>query len=161
MVFLVNASFSDELKIAVVDLEKAVGAANAVKTINSQLDDEFKEERKEIKDLRAKIDEMEKEKKEKQEGKNINEEELNKLEGELRRRRIQYSYFFEAVSEKADERHQELMEKINPLIKQAIKEVIESDNYNIVHQKENLLHFDPKFDISEKLTEKINQLTEN
>ena len=157
IVYLVNTCFSSELKIAVVDLEKAVGAAEAVKLINAQLDEEFKQERDELNELRAKVDELEE--KHRQDEKTMSKEQSNKLESEIRRRRVQYSYFYEAISEKADTRQEELMEKINPQIQQAIKEVVESNQYDMVYERDKLLHFNPKFDISDKLTNKINELT--
>ena len=156
IMLVANIVWSEGLKIAVVDLEKAIGDAEAVKAIASKLDAEFAGERKELKSFKEKIAELEE--KQKQEAETNDQETADKVESELRRKRIQYSYFYEAVSEKADQRHEELMEKINPLIQQAIKKTIESGNFDIVYQQENLLHFDPKFDISAKLTQKINQL---
>ena len=153
---LTNVVFSEDLKIAVVDLERAIGDADAVKAITSQLDAEFAEERKELKNFKEKIVKLEA--KQKQELETKDQETTDKLESDLRQRRIQYGYFYEAISEKADQRHQELMEKINPLIQKAIKKTIESGEYDIVYQQENLLHFDSKFDISAKLTQSINQL---
>lgn len=158
MVYLINSSLASELNVAVIDLEKAVGAAEAVKTINTKLDEEFKTEREELRELRTKLDELEE--KQKQNENKMTKERSNKLESELRRRRVQYSNFYGAISEKADSRQEELMEKINPLIKQAIKEVIESNHYDIVYERDKLLHFDPKLDISAKITEKINELAD-
>ena len=150
--FIGGLSLASDLKVAVISLEKAVGKAEAIKKINAQLDEEFKKEREDLKELRSEIEKLEKKIKEK-------EKPDDKLEGELRRRRIQYSYFFEAVSEKADKRHEELMAEINPLVKQAIKDITEQ--YDIVYDGAELLHFNPSLEITDRLTQKINDSTKN
>jgi outer membrane protein len=55
------------------------------------------------------------------------------------------------------ERLQQFQQTYAPNLVQAIQEVVEEDNYDMVLRAEAVLHFSNSFDITAKVTEKLNK----
>ena len=156
---LIPSVISSELRVAVIDLEAAIEASKAAQAVEKQMDIEFEKEKRDLINLRMEIDDLEA--MQTKESQTISEGKAEELKLKMKEKQTEYQLLFDLVSKQTEKRYGELVSGIDPLIQQAIKEVLESGEYDLIHSSNDILHFDPKLDISQKLTEKLNQLTAN
>ena len=154
---LTHSLIGNEIKIAVIDLEAAISSSDAATRVENQMDKEFEVDKKTLLNMRMEIDDLVA-KQTKGIGQKV-EKENKQLTQDIENKTKSYDKLFEEISKRSEQRYEELVKNINPLIQRAIKEVLESGEYDLIHRSKDLLYSDPKFDISEKLTARLNQLT--
>ena len=156
---IINSSMAEPPRIAVIDLDGAIGASNAASTVEKKMDEEFDEVKKKLQKMGMELDELVT--RQTRDGDKISAEEKGNLTKDIEKRKTVYELMLKTVSQKSEKRYSQLVKDIDPLIQKAIKEIVESGEYDIVHHKKDILYSDAQFDISAKLTERLNQLTEN
>ena len=157
-VFATGIVVAAEQKIAVVDVQKAMRAANEVKVIEAQLKKEFSAEEKKIGELKKQIEGLKE-----QQQRNwavMGDAEKQKLQEEG----LQVTNELKALSQDSQRRlaarQQELLQPVILQAQEAIKEVMKEGGYNMVFRRAALVEFDPKHDITLKVTLNLNEKSE-
>ena len=153
--FTFSNTYSNDVNIAVIDIGEAIGASKAAKILKSHVDKEFKPKAVEADLLKSEI--MGLMDKQQTFSLNKNRTEFIKLTKEIDTKREKYDMLSEAIRDDSADRQQEFFEKIDSLIQKAIADVFNSGSYDIVYSRSDLLHFNPEFDITKKLTEKLDE----
>lgn len=157
---LVSALFAGsvlaaEPKIAVVDVQKAMRATDKVKAIEAQLKTEFSDEEKKIADLQKKIGELKE--KQQRDWAVMSDPEKRKLQEDGMKLTGELQALSQDSQRKLATRQQELLQPVIVKAQEVIKGIMKSDGYGLVMRREAVVDFDPKMDITAKVTLKLNE----
>ena len=86
----------------------------------------------------------------------MSESEQRRIVGELQELQNQYQFLVEKIQTLINQRRQQFQQTYAPNLVQAITEVVEEDNYDIVLRAETVLHWRSSYDITPRVTEKLN-----
>jgi outer membrane protein len=141
-------------KIAVLDMAKALFDSERAKAVDAQIEQETAEDKAKLTSIQ-------------EQAKAINDrvtadaavmsdEEKRKAQTDLQDLSVQYQTVGERVNALLEQRRQEFQQQHTQALIQAIQQVIEEGQYTMVIRAEAALHFDPSFDITARVTEKLN-----
>jgi len=86
----------------------------------------------------------------------LSESEQRRIVGELQELQNQYQFLFQKLNTLSNERRQQFQQAYSANLVQAISEVVEEGGYDLVLRAEVALYFDSAFDITARVTEKLN-----
>jgi outer membrane protein len=155
MVFLTGASFAADKKLAVVDVQKAMRSADKVKEIESKLKKEFSVEEKKIEELKKKITELKE--RQQRDWAIMGDAEKRKLQEEGMNVTNELKALSQESQRRLQTRQQELLQPVVSDAQDAIKDIMKEEGYDVVFRREALVEFDPKMDITLKVTLKLNE----
>ena len=92
-----------------------------------------------------------------QDGDVLSESEQRRIVGELQELQNQYEFLVQKIQTLINERRQQFQQAYAPNLVQAISEIIEEENYDLVLRAEVALHFANEINVTAKITEKLNQ----
>ena len=150
--FFVSASYGENYKIGVVDLQKVVLESKRGKQALKNLEDEFNEKRKKIASKDKELDVLKKELIEKvsvwsNEIKEKKEEEFNQKPKIYQR---QLEEFEDEIGKKNSQINQKILKEIMDIL----EDIMKKENYTIVLEKESLIYLSPSIDITRMVIEK-------
>ena len=156
MVFFSGASFAAGNKMAVVDVQKAMRSADKVKEIESKLKKEFSSEEKQIEGLKKKITDLKET--QQRDWAIMGDAEKRKLQEKGMKLTNELKKISQESQNRLQVRQQELLQPVVSDAQEAIKEIMKEEGYNVVLRREALVEFDPKMDITLKVTLKLNEM---
>lgn len=159
-VLLVSTLFSGfalaaDSKIAVVDIQKAMRSTDKVKAIEAQLKTEFSDEEKKITDIQKKIGELKE--KQQRDWAVMADPEKRKLQEDGMKLTTELQTLSQESQRQLAARQQELLQPVISKAQEAIKGIMKADGYDVVMRREAVVDFDPKMDITAKVTLKLNE----
>ena len=148
-----GSAFAD-MKIAVVNVQRAIGECNEGKAMIAKIESDTASDQTEIKKLGTDITAM-------QDKFNKNRDvmsdaEKGKLQKEIEDKQIDYQFRVNKLQKLVNERQQDILQQMAPKLDAVLKDVIAQDQYDLVIHRQNVLFVDPKYDITAKVTEKLN-----
>lgn len=153
--FLAGSAFAADAKIAVVDVQKAMRSADKVKAIEAQLKTEFSGEEKKIGDLQKKIGDLKE--KQQRDWAVMSDPEKHKLQEDGMKLTTELQTLSQDSQRKLAARQQELLQPVITKAQEVIKDIMKADGYEMVMRREAVVDFDPKMDITAKVTLKLNE----
>lgn len=144
-----------ELKIAVVNVQRAIGECNEAKALISKLESDTSSEQTAIKNLGADITQLQE--KFNKNGDVMSDPEKRKLQKEIEDKQIDYQFRVNKLQKVVNERQQDILQQMAPKLDAVLKDIIATDKYDLVIHRQNLLYVDGKYDITAQVTEKLNQ----
>ncbi len=145
-----------EIKIAVVDSQKAILQSVEAKRLLAQIEEEFKGEQKEIRDIDAeRTTLLEKARKD---GEVMSPPEQRKLQRQIESITNDLTYKTQKYQKEIVERQRELLAGFNQKMQDAIKAIVLSDDYDVVVAREAVVYASELYDITRKATEQLNAL---
>lgn len=142
-------------KVAVIDMAAALFNSDKAKAIDQEIQKQTTEDQTKI---RALADEGKKlQDKVKKDEATMSDDDKRKAAEKLQEIGVQYQYLVEKVQKLVQDRRQQFQETYAANLVQAITEVVQEENYDIVFRAEAVLHYRTGYDITARVTEKLNK----
>jgi Skp family chaperone for outer membrane proteins len=87
----------------------------------------------------------------------MSETEQRRIVGEIQEIQNQYQFLLNKIQTLSNERMQQFQQTFGPNLVQAISEVVEEEEIDLVIRAEMALYFDSPLDITARVTAKLNQ----
>ncbi|MBL4606390.1 MAG: OmpH family outer membrane protein [Pseudomonadales bacterium] len=155
LVLFTGVSSAADKKFAVVDVQKAMRSADKVKEIESKLKKEFSAEQKKIVELKNKITALKEQ--QQRDWAIMGDGEKRKLQEDGMKVTNELKALSQESQRRLQSRQQELLQPVVGDAQDAIKEIMKEEGYDVVFRREALVEFDPKMDITLKVTLKLNE----
>ncbi len=144
-----------ELKIAVLNTQRAViesdEAKRMIEKIRSELDRDESTVRalgEEIQKATARLQ---------KDGDTLSSSEKRRLQKEIEDKQIDYQFQVNKLQKEVNDRQQEIFAALAPKVDTVLKEMIEKEKYDMIVQRSNLLYIKQEFDITRQVTENLNK----
>lgn len=145
-----------EIKLAVVDVQSAILNSESAKKITNQIQGEFTREQESIKKLQTDaavlLERLQKD------GEVMSDAEKRKVQQEIESINNDFVYERQKLQRAIEERQKELFAGIDQRVQAAINELVLSDDYDIILPRQAALYVGDLYDITRKVTEKLNML---
>jgi len=143
------------LKIAILDMGAALLNSEVAQGVEAELQTETADDRDKIKTLAEQAQKLQDQLQ--QDSEVMSESEQRRIVGELQELQNQYQFLVQKLQKLSQDRRQQFQQKYSPNLVQAISDVIEEGGYDLVIRAEAAPYFDASFDITARVTEKLNQ----
>lgn len=154
MALLAPWSMAESVKIAVVDMERALFNSEAAKVSAEQFQADNKADIDKLKAIRAEVASLN-EKLEK-EGDIMSEEERRKQAEKINAQREEYQYYARKLQQQENNWKRGFFESKLPELEKILKKLIEEGGYDIVLQAGTVVFASPKVDLTSLLLERLN-----
>lgn len=153
--FLPTSAYA-EIKVAVVNVQKAILDSEGAQKLMKQIQEEFKGEQDEIRGLESELaglaERMQKDSDVMSDG------EKRKLQQQIESKRNDYVYDSQKLQRKAEERQKELFAGIDTKVQRAIEDLVREEDYDLIIPRQAALYVGDLYDITRKVTEKLNKM---
>ncbi|MBV1915378.1 MAG: OmpH family outer membrane protein [Pseudomonadales bacterium] len=149
-----NTAFA-ELKVAVLDVQKAILESTEAKQFITNLQKEIAPDADKLKKIESEAKKMQA--RLAKDGAIMSESERKKLTESIEEKGVNYKYLVSKLQNKQKQKQQELLRMMNPKVEAAIKVILDENKYDLVLQRQALIYSNPELDISAKLTEMLNK----
>lgn len=147
---------SAEVKIAVVDVQNAILQSEEAKRLLTQIQEEFKGEEDEIRKIQSEaaalLERMNKD------ADVMSDAEKRRLQQQIESMNNDFVYLRQKLQRQIEERQKELFTGIDSKIQKAIEELVLSEDYDMILPRAAALYVADLYNITRKVTEKLNQL---
>jgi len=151
----VSAAASAELKIAVLNTQRAViesdEAKSMIEKIRSELDRDETSVRKLGEEIQAASAKLQKD------ADTLSDSEKRRLQKDIEDKQIDYQFQVNKLQKEVNDRQQEIFAALAPKVDTVLKELIEKEKYDMIIQRQNLLYAKQEFDITRQVTEALNK----
>lgn len=145
-----------EVKIAIVDVQKAILSSEQARGYMEQIQKEFKDDEDEIRNLQrdaaALLERLQKD------GEVMSDIEKRKLQRQIEDKNDYFVFLRKKLQKQIDDRQQELFAGIDQKVQKAIEELVLSDDFDIIIPRHAALYVADLYDITRKVTEKLNTM---
>lgn len=145
-----------EVKIAIVDVQKAILSSEQARGYMEQIQKEFKDDEDEIRNLQtdaaALLERLQKD------GEVMSDTEKRKLQRQIEDKNDYFVFLRKKLQKQIDDRQQELFAGIDQKVQKAIEELVLSDDFDIIIPRHAALYVADLYDITRKVTEKLNTM---
>ncbi|MCY4095605.1 MAG: OmpH family outer membrane protein [Gammaproteobacteria bacterium] len=149
-----------QLRVAVVNSSEAAMATEEAKATLAQIEEEFAPESDRLKQLQQDLIGLR--------DKLINdsavtsEEERRQMQKQMEDMQFDLEVGAQKLQRELTERRDELLNALNPKFQKALRDLVELENFDIVYQLNPsvLLYVNPRHNITRKVTEAMNNITE-
>lgn len=143
------------LKVAVLDMAGALFNSEFAKQVDQQVNEETSEDAEKVRSLAEQAQGLQE--KLETDGSIMSDAEKRKTAEEIEEIGVQYNFLVQKIQKLVQQRRQQFQQTYAPNLIQAITEVVEEDDFDIVLRSESALHYRSSFDITARVTEKLNQ----
>jgi outer membrane protein len=148
-------SAAAELKIAVLDTQRALVESEEAQALLAQAQKELQTEQEALQALGEEI--LALQEKLQTDAEIMSPTEQNKLQKDIEDKQIDYQFLGNKLQKKVNDRRQELLQQMVPKIDVALKDLIELEGYDLIMERSNLRYVNTKHDITRRVTEKLNE----
>ena len=144
-----------EMKVAVVDVQAAIANSDQAKRLVAQLQSEFKDQQDQIRkiqsDAAALLERAQKN------SDVMSDLEKRKLQNEIQSKNSDFEYLRQKLQNQVEQRRNEMFAPVNKEVQQAIEDLVRENDYDLVVPAQATLYINPVYDVTNKVTEKLNQ----
>lgn len=151
---LVAGSAAAELKVAVLDTQRALAESEEAKALIERINRELKEEQEEVQTLGESIRQLNE--KLGKDGEVMSASEKRKAQKEIEDKQIDYQFLVNKLQKEVNDRRNELLQQMVPKVDAVLKDLIASEGYDLILERANLRYANAKHDITRQVTEKLN-----
>ena len=155
LLILATGPAAAELKIAVLDTQRALVASEEAQSLLLQAQQELQAEEETVKALGEEIIAIQE--KLQTDGEVMSPTEQRKLQKDIEDKQIDYQFLVNKLQKEVNDRRQELLQQMVPKIDKVLKDLIELEGYDMIMERGNLRYVNSKHDITRKVTEKLNE----
>ncbi len=149
---------SAELKIVVLDTQRALVSTEEAQALMETAQNELKEEETEVNELGEEIlglqQQLEKD------GEIMSPSEQRRIQKEIEDKQIDYQYLVNKLQKQLNDKRQELLQVMAPKLNAVLEDLIALEGYDLIMERANLRYVNPKHDITRRVTEKLNEKRE-
>jgi outer membrane protein len=154
LVLTAGSAFA-ELKIAVVNVQRAIGESEEAKALIAKLESDLAADNTAVKNLNSQINQLQE--KFVKDGDVMSDPEKRKLQKEIEDKQGDYQFQVNKLQKVVNERQQDILGQMAPKLDAVLKDIIAKEQYDLVIHRQNVLYADPKHDITAQVTEALNQ----
>lgn len=155
ILLVVAGPVAAELKVAVLDTQRALVESEEAKELLAQAALELQAEEASVKELGESI--MAIQEKLQTDGEVMSPTEQRKLQKEIEDKQIDYQFQVNKLQKEVNDRRQELLQQMVPKIDAVLKDLIEVEGYDLIMERSQLRYVNSKHEITRKVTEKLNE----
>lgn len=144
------------LNIAVLNVQEALFNSERAQQVDAQVREETAADEQRVRDLAQEAQELSQ--RLQQDASILSQEEQRRLNSQIEEIGVQYQYLVQKLQGIVQERQDQFQQNTTPLLVQAISQVVEEEDYDLVLRAEAALHFRSSHDITDRVTEILNQL---
>ena len=147
-----------ELKIAVLDTQRALLSSEEAKALLEQVQSELEQEQAQVNELGDEIRALQE--KLAKDGEVMSATEQRKAQKDLEDKGIDYQFLVNKLQKELNDRRQEMGQVMVPKVDAVLKDLIELEGYDVILERSSLLYVNSKHDITRRVTEKLNEKRE-
>lgn len=152
---LIAGSALAELKIAVLDTQRALLESEEAQALLKQAQSELQTEEQQVRSLGDEI--VAAQEKLQKDGEVMSPAEQRKISKEVEDKQIDYQFRVNKLQKEVNDRRQELLQQMVPKIDAVLKDLIEVEQYDMIMERGSLRYVNSVHDITRKVTEKLNE----
>jgi outer membrane protein len=141
-------------KVAVLDMGAALFNSDRAKTLEQQIQTQTADDQAKVRTLAEEATALQT-KMQKDEAV-MSDDEKRKTAEQIQEIGVQYQFLADKLQKLYQDSRQQFQETYAPNLIQAITDVVEAENYDIVYRSEAVLHYRSAYDITARVTEKLN-----
>lgn len=146
---------SADLKIAVLDTQRALVESEEAKILLKRAQEELQKEEDDVRSLGEEI--LALQEKLKKDGEVMSAIEQRRMTKDIEDKQIDYQFLVNKLQKQVNDRRQELLQQMVPKIDKVLKDLIEIEGYDMIMERGNLRYVNTKHDITRKVTERLNE----
>jgi outer membrane protein len=158
MMMLAAPLAAAELKIAVLDTQRALLSSEEAKALMEQVQQELEAEQAAVNQLGDEIRALQEQLA--KDGEVMSATEQRKAQKELEDKGIDYQFLVNKLQKQVNDRRQEMGQVMVPKVDAVLKDLIELEGYDVILERGSLLYVNSKHDITRRVTEKLNEKRE-
>lgn len=155
LALMLPLSAQAELKIAVIDTQRALVESAEAQTLLEKHRQELQKEENEVKaladQLRAGQERLQKD------AEVMSAAERRRVQKELEDQQIDYQFRINKLQKEVNDRQQEVLQRLLPKVDAVLKDLIEVEGYDLIMERASLRYVNSKHDITRRVTEKLNE----
>lgn len=151
----VSAGAHAELKIAVLNTQRAVIESDEAKSMIEKIRSELDRDETRVRSLGEEIQKATA--KLQKDADTLSNSEKRRLQKEIEDKQIDYQFQVNKLQKEVNDRQQEIFAALAPKVDTVLKEMIEKEKYDMIVQRSNLLYVKQEFDITRQVTENLNK----
>ena len=155
VVLFAAGSAAAELKIAVLDTQRALVESEEAQALLAQAQKELQAEQDELQALGESIVGLQE--RLQTDGEVMSATEQRKMQKDIEDKQIDYQFLGNKLQKEVNDRRQELLQQMVPKIDVVLKDLIELEGYDMIMERGNLRYVNSKHDITRRVTEKLNE----
>ncbi len=148
-------SAAAELKIAVLDTQRALVESEEAQALLAQAQQELQAEQDQLQALNDEIvalsEQLQKD------GEVMSPAEQRRMQKEIEDKQIDLQFLGNKLQKEVNDRRQELLQQMVPKIDVVLKDLIELEGYDMIMERGSLRYVNSKHDITRRVTEKLNE----
>lgn len=144
-----------QLKIAVLNVERALGDSDEAKAQGEQIQADLQSDQDGLKALGEEIEALQ-ERLEK-DAEILGDDEKRRIGKDIEDKRLDFEFGANKLQKELQDRQQDVIRDMAPKLDAVLQDLIEIEGYDVVLQRRGLLYVNPKHDITRKVTEKLNE----
>ncbi len=144
-----------ETRIGVVDLRQALFSSNDAKAFSDQLKKDFSGDEAKVRSAQDEARKL-KERLEKDSAM-MNDTERSKLASEFQDKVKEFNRLKQRLDASVSSRKQDFLEKARPAVDQAVKELLDKHNLDLILPSEAVVYAKPDMDLTPELLDKLNK----
>ena len=152
---LAAGTVAAELKIAVLDTQRALVESEEATALLAQAEKELQQEQTEVTDLRDEIEALQQ--RLQTDGEVMSAAEQRKVGKDIEDKQIDFQFLVNKLQKEVKDRQQDIFQQMVPKIDKVLKDLIELEGYDLIIERANLRYVNSKHDITRKVTEKLNE----
>ena len=142
-------------KIAVLDMARALFESEIAKEVDTQFGQQTANDQEKVRELATEAQALQQQLQ--QDGEAMSDAQKQELASEIESIGVQYQYLVQKLQQQQQQLQQQFQQAYAPNLIQAIQAVVEEDGYDLVLRAEAALHFRTAYDITAKVTARLNQ----
>jgi len=148
-------SAAAELKIAVLDTQRALVESEEAQELLAQAQKELQTEQDVLQGLAEEIVGLQE--RLQTDAEVMSATEQRKLQKDIEDKQIDYQFLGNKLQKEVNDRRQELLQQMVPKIDVVLKDLIELEGYDMIMERGSLRYVNTKHDITRRVTEKLNE----
>jgi outer membrane protein len=151
---LVAGSAFAELKIAVIDTQRALLESEEAKQLMQSAQEALKGDQTQLQTLGQQIQGLQEQFK--KDAEVMSEGDRRARQKEIEDKQIEFDFLRNKLQKAVNDRRQELAQQMVPKLEGVLKDLTEQEKYDVILERNALLYADPKHDITKRVTELLN-----
>lgn len=144
-----------EVKIAIVNVQAAIANSDQSKKLVGQMQKEFAKEQDQLQKIQS--DAASLLEKAQKNSDVMSDDQKRKLQNEIEDKNSDFQYFRQRLQKQVQERRNELFAPVDKEVQQAIEDLVRENDYDLVIPAQAALYVNPVYDVTNKVTEKLNK----
>ncbi len=153
-----GSSFAQQPVVGVVNLEQALFNSQAAQELQAVIQEEFRDDQTRAEQLNTELTELV-ERAQRDES-IMSDAEKRRVSSDAQEKQVKLQMISDRVQAAFQERNQAFIESMRENLGNAIQAVVQEGGYNIVLNADSVAFFDNTYDITAKVTAKLNELSQ-